>query len=57
MTINQTNQALRVVMAAVARLPRKQKRQLTERLIVTTVLQENTTVVFLRRLSPQKQAR
>ncbi|MCI0691699.1 hypothetical protein L0337_06775 [candidate division KSB1 bacterium] len=44
-------------MAAVEQLPRKQQRQLTERLIATTVLQENTTVVFLRRLSPLKQAR
>lgn len=44
-------------MAAVEQLPRKQQRQLAERLIATTVLQENTTVVFLRRLSPQKQTR
>jgi hypothetical protein len=57
MTINQTDQALRVAMAAVEQLPRKQQRQLTERLITTTVLQDNTTVLFLRRLSPQKQAR
>jgi hypothetical protein len=57
MTINQTDHALRVAMAAVEQLPRKQQRQLTERLIATTVLQENTTVLFLQRLSPQKQAR
>ncbi|MGH7600656.1 MAG: hypothetical protein ACREOI_30230 [bacterium] len=44
-------------MAAVEQLPQKQQRELTKRLIATTVLEENTTVVFLQRLSPQKQAR
>ena len=57
MTINQPDQALRVAMAAVEQLPQKQQRELTKRLIATSVFEENTTVVFLRRLSSQKQTR
>lgn len=44
-------------MAAVEQLPQRQQRELTKRLIATTVLNENTTVLFLQRLSSQKQAR
>jgi len=51
------DQALNVAMAAVEQLPRKHQKLLVERLIAATVLHENTTVVYLRRLTPQKQAR
>jgi hypothetical protein len=53
----QGNQALKAAMAAAQRLPLKLQRQLVERLIAATTLDENTTVVYLRQLSRQKQAR
>jgi hypothetical protein len=55
--MNQTNPALKVALAAAEQLPPKLKKQLTERLIAATVLKENITVVYLRRLPPQKQVR
>jgi hypothetical protein len=51
------DQALKVAMAAVEQLPRKQQKLLVERLVAATILQENATVVYLRRLSPEKQTR
>ncbi len=51
------DQALKVAMAAVGQLPPKHQRLLVERLVAATVLRENTTVVYLRRLAPEKQAR
>jgi hypothetical protein len=51
------DQALKVAMAAVEQLPPKHQKLLVERLVTATVLRENTTVVYLRRLAPEKQAR
>lgn len=50
-------QALKVAMAAVQQLPPTHQKLLVERLISATVLHENTTVVYLRKLAPQKQSR
>ncbi len=50
-------QALKVAMAAVQQLPPAHQKLLVERLISATVLHGNTTVVYLRRLVPQKQSR
>ena len=55
--MNQSNQALKVALAAARQLPLKLQRQLAERLIAATAPDENTIVVYLQRLSPQKQAR
>jgi len=54
---NKSNQALKVTLAAARQLPLKLQRQLAERLIAATAPDENTIVVYLQRLSPQKQAR
>jgi len=51
------DQALKVAMAAVEQLPPKHQKLLVERLVAATVLRENTTVVYLRRLAPKKQTR
>jgi hypothetical protein len=51
------DQALKAAMAAVEQLPPKHQKLLVERLISATVLRENTIVVYLRRLAPQKQSR
>ena len=53
----QNNQALKVALAAVQQLSLKQQKQLAERLISSTMSDQRTTVVYLHRLSPQKQAR
>jgi hypothetical protein len=55
--MNPTNQALKVALAAVKQLPPKLQKQLTERLISTSVGDENIITVYLRRLSSQKQTR
>lgn len=55
--MNQTDQALKVVLAAARQLPPKLQRQLVERLITANLPDENTIVVYFQRLSPQKQAR
>ena len=52
----QSNQALKVVLAAARQLPLKLQRQLAEQLIAAITPNENTIVVYLQRLSPQKQA-
>jgi hypothetical protein len=44
-------------MAAVEQLPPKHQKLLVERLISAAVLRENVTVVYLRRLAPEKQTR
>ena len=51
------NEALSVALAAVERLPLKLRRQLAERLMAGAPPDENTVVVYLQRLSAQKQAR
>jgi hypothetical protein len=51
------DQALKVALAAVEQLPLKHQKLLVERLVSATVLRENTTVVYLRRLAPEKQIR
>ncbi len=53
----QNNQALKVALAAVQQLSLKQQKQLAERLISSTMSDQRTTVVYLHRLSSQKQAR
>jgi hypothetical protein len=55
--MNQSSQALRVALAAAQQLPPTLQKQLAERLIAATASEENTTIVYLRRHSPQKQAR
>lgn len=55
--MTQSTQALKVALAAAQHLPLKLQRQLAERLIAATAPDKNTTVVYLQRLSPQKQAR
>jgi len=55
--MTQSNQVLKVALAAARQLPLKLQRQLAERLIAATTPDENTIVVCLQRLSPQKQAR
>lgn len=52
-----SNQALKAALAAVERLSPELQKKLTERLITETVLRENSIIVLLQRLSPQKQAR
>jgi hypothetical protein len=53
----QDNQALNVALAAAQQLSPKQQKQLAERLISSAMSDQRTTVVYLQRLSPQKQAR
>ena len=55
--MTQANQALKVALAAAQQLPPKLQKQLAERLITATLPDKHTTVVYLQRLSPQKQAR
>lgn len=55
--MNQTDSALKEVMAAISELPPRLQRQLAERLVETTAPGENTTVIYLKRLSPRKQSR
>jgi hypothetical protein len=55
--MTQNTQALKVALAAVQQLPLKLQHQLAERLMKTVMLDTHTTVVYLQRLSPQKQAR
>jgi len=55
--MNPANQALKVALAAVEQLSPKLQKQLTERLITATLPDENITVVYLRRLPPQKRIR
>ena len=51
------DQALKAAMTAVEQLPPKHQKLLVERVISATLLRENTTIVYLRRLAPQKQSR
>jgi len=55
--MTQNTQALKVALAAVQQLPLKLQHQLAERLMKTVMPDTHTTVVYLQRLSPQKQAR
>ena len=55
--MNQTDSALKEVMAAIRELPPRLQRQLAERLIEAIAPGENTTVIYLKRLSPRKQSR
>ena len=55
--MTQNNQALKVALAAARQLSLKLQRQLAEQLIAAATPDENTMVVYLQRLSPQKQAR
>lgn len=54
--MTQSQQALKVALAAAQQLPPKLQRELAERLIATTPLHDNTIAVYLQRLSPQKQS-
>ncbi len=51
------NQTFDEICAAADRLPLKLKRQLTKRLLATTIVEASATVVYLKRLSPQKLSR
>lgn len=55
--MNENDAALNVALAAAKQLPLKLQRQLAERLMRASAPEENTVVVYLRRLPPQKQAR
>jgi len=55
--MTQNNQALKVALAAAQQLPPKLQRQLAEQLIMTTMPEKSAVVVYLQRLSPQKQTR
>ena len=55
--MSQNNQALKVALAAAQQLPPKLQRQLAERLIMTTMPEKSAVMVYLQRLSPQKQTR
>jgi hypothetical protein len=55
--VPQSNQTLKVVLAAARQLPSKLQKQLAEQLIAASVPDRHTTVVYLQRLAPQKQAR
>ena len=55
--MTQNNQALKVALAAARQLPPKLQQQLAEQLMKATMPDKRTTVVYLQRLSPQKQAR
>ena len=53
----QTTQALKVALAAAQQLPPKLQRQLAEQLLLTTMPEKSTVMVYLQRLSLQKQTR
>ena len=53
----QDNQALKVAFAAAQQLPPKLQRQLAERLMLNTLPDKSAVVVYLQRLSLQKQYR
>ena len=55
--MTQNNHALQVALAAARQLPPKLQQQLAEQLMKATMPDKRTTVVYLQRLSPQKQAR
>jgi hypothetical protein len=48
----QNNQALKVALAAAQQLPPKLQQQLAEQLILTTMSEKSTVMVYLQRLSP-----
>jgi hypothetical protein len=54
--MSKNNQAFEVALAAVEQLSPKQQKRLTEQLIETIMADENTAIVYLRRLPPEKQA-
>ena len=55
--MTQNDQALKVALAAAQQLPPKLQRQLAERLMLNTLPNKSAVVVYLQRLSSQKQAR
>lgn len=55
--MTQTSQALKVALAAARQLPPRLQKQLAEQLITAIMPDKHTTMVYLQRLSPQKQAR
>jgi hypothetical protein len=55
--MTQNNPAFKVALAAAQQLSPKLQKQLAEQLIMATNLDKDTTVVYLQRLSPRKQAR
>jgi hypothetical protein len=55
--MTQSNQALKVALAAAQQLPPKLQKQLAEWLMRAAISDKNTVVVYLQRLSPHKQAR
>ncbi len=53
----QTNQALKVALAAAEQLPLKLQKELATKLLATTTPHEEMLIVQLRRLSAEKQSR
>jgi hypothetical protein len=55
--MGQNDRAFQSALSAAEKLPPKLQKQLTERLLATTLADENMTAVYLKRLSLQKQTR
>ncbi len=55
--MNQNDQALKVALAAVEQLSPQLKRKVKEHLLASEVPDRSVTLVYLKRLSPEKQSR
>ena len=55
--MKQNDQALKVALAAAQQLPPQLQRQLAEQLLTVASPDQHTTLIYLQRLSPQRQSR